>query len=45
VGFEMLAGELPFLAPTVPGILLKQITEARRRSCANAGLPEISPPA
>src|SRR5260370_29353229 len=23
----MLAGELPFLAPTVPGILLKQITE------------------
>ncbi|HXI34718.1 MAG TPA: serine/threonine-protein kinase [Gemmatimonadales bacterium] len=27
VGFEMLAGELPFLAPTVPGILLKQITE------------------
>jgi serine/threonine protein kinase len=27
VGFEMLAGELPFQAPTVPGILLKQITE------------------
>jgi len=27
VGFEMLAGELPFIAPTVPGILLKQITE------------------
>src|ERR1041384_6766901 len=28
VGFEMLAGELPFSAPTVPGILIKQITEA-----------------
>src|SRR6266576_3195353 len=27
VGFQMLAGELPFSAPTVPGILLKQITE------------------
>jgi serine/threonine-protein kinase len=27
VAFEMLAGELPFQAPTVPGILMKQITE------------------
>ena len=27
VGFQMLAGELPFSAPTVPGLLLKQITE------------------
>ena len=27
VGFQMLAGELPFQAPTVPGILIKQITE------------------
>src|SRR5437870_1287650 len=27
VGYQMLAGELPFSAPTVPGILLKQITE------------------
>src|SRR5881394_3888952 len=27
VGFQMLAGELPFSAPTVPGILMKQITE------------------
>jgi serine/threonine-protein kinase len=28
VGYQMLAGELPFQAPTVPGILIKQITEA-----------------
>jgi serine/threonine-protein kinase len=27
VGYQMLAGELPFSAPTVPGILYKQITE------------------
>ena len=27
VGYQMLAGELPFSAPTVPGLLLKQITE------------------
>jgi serine/threonine-protein kinase len=27
VGYQMLTGELPFLAPTVPGLLLKQITE------------------
>jgi eukaryotic-like serine/threonine-protein kinase len=27
VGYQMLAGELPFQAPTVPGILIKQITE------------------
>jgi eukaryotic-like serine/threonine-protein kinase len=27
VGFQMLTGELPFSAPTVPGLLLKQITE------------------
>src|SRR5881398_2167390 len=27
VTYQMLAGELPFSAPTVPGILLKQITE------------------
>jgi serine/threonine protein kinase len=28
VGYQMLVGELPFQAPTVPGILIKQITEA-----------------
>ncbi|MGH7537862.1 MAG: protein kinase domain-containing protein [Gemmatimonadales bacterium] len=28
VGYQALAGELPFQAPTVPGILIKQITEA-----------------
>jgi eukaryotic-like serine/threonine-protein kinase len=27
VGYQMLVGELPFRAPTVPGILMKQITE------------------
>jgi serine/threonine-protein kinase len=27
VGYQILAGELPFHAPTVPGILMKQITE------------------
>jgi len=27
VGYQMLTGELPFNAPTVPGLLLKQITE------------------
>ena len=27
VGYQMLAGALPFSAPTVPGILMKQITE------------------
>jgi protein kinase-like protein len=27
VAYQMLAGELPFHAPTVPGILMKQITE------------------
>jgi serine/threonine protein kinase len=27
VGYQMLSGELPFQAPTVPGILIKQITE------------------
>ncbi len=27
VGFEMLAGRPPFKAPTVPGVLMKQITE------------------
>src|SRR5881628_1714938 len=27
VGYQMLAGELPFHAPTVPGILMKHITE------------------
>ena len=27
VGFQMLVGELPFRAPTVPGILMKHITE------------------
>jgi len=27
VGYQMLAGELPFSSPTVPGLLLKQITE------------------
>src|SRR3989440_1369627 len=27
VSYQMLAGELPFSAPTVPGLLLKQITE------------------
>jgi len=27
VGYQMLVGELPFQAPTVPGILMKQITE------------------
>ncbi|HEY6808329.1 MAG TPA: serine/threonine-protein kinase [Gemmatimonadales bacterium] len=27
VGYQMLVGELPFTAPTVPGILMKQITE------------------
>src|SRR5438876_2108312 len=27
VAYQMLAGELPFSAPTVPGLLLKQITE------------------
>ncbi|MDP3909302.1 MAG: protein kinase [Gemmatimonadales bacterium] len=28
VGYQMVTGELPFSAPTVPGLLLKQITEA-----------------
>ena len=28
VGYQMLTGELPFQAPTVAGILMKQITEA-----------------
>ncbi len=28
VAYQMLTGELPFTAPTVPGILLKHITEA-----------------
>lgn len=28
VGYQMLSAELPFQAPTVPGILIKQITEA-----------------
>ena len=27
VGYQMLTGELPFSAPTVPGLFLKQITE------------------
>src|SRR3989449_55593 len=27
VAYQMLAGELPFQAPTVPGILMKHITE------------------
>ncbi|HYS20698.1 MAG TPA: serine/threonine-protein kinase, partial [Gemmatimonadales bacterium] len=27
VGFQMLVGELPFTAPTVPGLLMKHITE------------------
>jgi len=27
VGYQMLTGELPFSSPTVPGLLLKQITE------------------
>lgn len=27
VGFQILTGELPFQAPTVPGVLMKQITE------------------
>ena len=27
VAFQMLTGELPFTAPTVAGILMKQITE------------------
>ncbi len=27
VGYEMLTGQVPFKAPTVPGILMKQITE------------------
>lgn len=27
VGYQMITGELPFSAPTVPGLLLKQITE------------------
>ncbi len=27
VGYQMLTGDLPFNAPTVPGILMKQITE------------------
>jgi serine/threonine-protein kinase len=27
VGYQMLVGELPFSAPTVPGLLMKQITE------------------
>jgi serine/threonine-protein kinase len=28
VAYQMLSGELPFQAPTVPGLLMKQITEA-----------------
>jgi serine/threonine-protein kinase len=28
VAYQMLTGELPFTAPTVPGILMKQITES-----------------
>ncbi len=27
VGYQMISGELPFQSPTVPGLLLKQITE------------------
>ena len=34
VTYQMLTGELPFTAPTVAGILMKQITEPRPRSCA-----------
>jgi serine/threonine-protein kinase len=30
VGYQMLTGSLPFEAPTVPGILMKQITEIPR---------------
>ena len=39
VGYQMLVGELPFSAPTVPGLLMKQITEeapditAKRSDC------------
>ena len=39
VGYQMLVGELPFHAPTVPGILVKQLTEeaplvsAKRPDC------------
>src|SRR6266542_3146142 len=32
VGYQMLAGELPFSAPTVPGLLLKQDTDLPGRS-------------
>ena len=36
VTYQMLTGELPFNAPTVAGILMKQITERPRRSSARA---------
>ena len=51
VGYQMLAGELPFSAPTVPGILLKQITEQapnlleRTPTCAlhiHVGMPDAA---
>jgi len=43
VGYQMLVGELPFSAPTVPGLLMKQITEeapdiTRKRSDCPAEL-------
>ena len=34
VAYEMATGELPFQAPTVPGILMKHISEAAPTSCA-----------
>src|SRR6059036_3756882 len=34
VAYQMLTGELPFQAPTVPGILMKQITEQAPRVVA-----------
>jgi len=41
VGYQTLAGELPFQAPTVPGILIKQITEAAPDLAARVpGCPE-----
>ncbi|HET7251958.1 MAG TPA: protein kinase [Gemmatimonadales bacterium] len=41
VGYQMLAGELPFQAPTVPAILIKQITEtAKYIGDRVAGVPD-----
>ncbi|HXF94683.1 MAG TPA: serine/threonine-protein kinase, partial [Gemmatimonadales bacterium] len=37
VGYQMVTGRLPFEAPTVPGILMKQITEVPRN------IPDLRP--